>query len=358
MEGDQQGQRWTTWFLWKEGVQTAEIHRRLVAVCGECAPSRKTVYNWVDGWKSGRTSTAKGTSSGRKVTVTTPVNSSRVERLIQDNRCITFTELEAATGHARSTLYRIVHEHLKMGKVSARWVPKSLNAAQRQQRKDVSSDLLQRYSQDPEGFMSKLVTGDETWLHYHEPETKAQSMQWKHQGSPTPKKFRTQPSVGKRMATVFWDKDGIILIDWLEPGTTINSESYVTTLRSLRRAIQRKRPGKWAKGVLLQHDNARPHTSRATTTAINELGFQVLPHPPYSPDLAPSDYHLFGALKKPLRGHHFADFQELQDAVRTWVRQTPKKWFAEGIEKLPHRWRKCVVLNGDYVEKVDVSAEA
>ncbi|KAJ4450336.1 hypothetical protein ANN_01756 [Periplaneta americana] len=71
-----------------------------------------------------------------------------------------------------------------------------------------------------------------------------------------PKKFRIVPSVGKHMATDFWDDDGIILIDWLEPGTTINSTAYVVTLRSLCRAIQKKWPGKWAKSVLLQHDNA------------------------------------------------------------------------------------------------------
>ena len=63
------------------------------------------------------------------------------------------------------------------------------------------------------------------------------------------------------MATVFWDTRGIILIDWLEFHATINSEAYVVTLKRLRRAIQTKRPGKWAKGVLFQHDNAWPHTS-------------------------------------------------------------------------------------------------
>ncbi|KAJ4435642.1 hypothetical protein ANN_18258 [Periplaneta americana] len=141
------------------------------------APSRKTVYNWVNGWKRGCTSTEKGTSYGRKVTVTMPVNISRVEQHILENRCITFSELETATRLAGITVHHIVHEHLKMGKVSARWVPKSLTAAHRQQCKDVSSDLLQCHSQDPEGFMSKLVIGDETWLHYHEPETKAQSVQ-------------------------------------------------------------------------------------------------------------------------------------------------------------------------------------
>src|SRR5258705_3931331 len=112
----------------------------------------------------------------------------------------------------------------------------------------------------------------------------------------------------------------------LPSGATINGPRYVLTLRRLRRAIHQKRPGKWASGVLLQHDNARPHTSAYTMSNIASLGFQPTPHPPYSPDLAPSDYHLFGAMKKPLlKGKRFADQTALQQAVRTWRHNVPQQ---------------------------------
>ena len=62
----------------------------------------------------------------------------------------------------------------------------------------------------------------------------------------------------------------------------------------MREAIKRKRSGKLSRGVLLQHDNARPHVSKQTKEAIYRLGVECVPHPPYSPDLAPSDYWLFG----------------------------------------------------------------
>jgi histone-lysine N-methyltransferase SETMAR len=69
------------------------------------------------------------------------------------------------------------------------------------------------------------------------------------------------------------------------------------------------------KPMLLQHDNARPHTTAATSVAVASTGFELVPHPPYSPDLAPSAFWLFGALKKHLKGNCFACDKEVQAAT-------------------------------------------
>jgi hypothetical protein len=80
-------------------------------------------------------------------------------------------------------------------------------------------------SQDPDGLFARLVTGDESWFHYHTHEKKRQSMQWKHDGNPRPKKFRTASSAGKQTATVFWDKEGILMVELIPQGTTVNSQT-------------------------------------------------------------------------------------------------------------------------------------
>ena len=103
--------------------------------------------------------------------------------------------------------------------------------------------------------------------------------------------------------------------------------------------------------MLLLHDNARPHTANRTWAAIEKLGWTVLPHPPYSPDLAPSDFHLFGKLKESLRGNHYASIDDVRSAVNAWIKQTPKGFFEAGIYKLVLRWQKCIAGEGDYVEK-------
>ena len=119
--------------------------------------------------------------------------------------------------------------------------------------------------------------------------------------SPSKKKFKTLPSAGEVMCTVFWDRKGVILLDFLEPGQTIKSDSYIAMLTKLKAQISRVRPEKKTT-FLLQHDNARPHTSLKTVEHIVNLGWTVVPHSPYSPDLAPSDFHLFGLMKDRLPG--------------------------------------------------------
>ncbi|GFO33398.1 transposase [Plakobranchus ocellatus] len=123
-------------------------------------------------------------------------------------------------------------------------------------RKDMCTQLLERHNAEGEAFLQRILTGDESWVHHYDPECKAQSMEYRRKTSPRLRKFKTQ--------TVRRDKDST-----------------------------------------LQHDNARPHTSRQTQDALRQLEPTTLPHPAHSPDLAPSDYYLFPQLKKYLKDHHY-----------------------------------------------------
>ncbi|UYV69735.1 hypothetical protein LAZ67_7000528, partial [Cordylochernes scorpioides] len=100
--------------------------------------------------------------------------------------------------------------------------------------------------------------------------------------------------------------------------------------------------GKLSKGVLFLHDNARLHTSCKTVSTIIKLGFEVLEHPAYSPDLAPSDYFLFGLLKKELKGKRFDPDEDVQKVVQDFFHTLGKSAYKEGIYKLPERWRRCI----------------
>ena len=216
----------------------------------------------------------------------------------------------------------------------------------RQQRIESSQELLELYNANPEVFHTRLVTGDETWLHHWDPNTKKESMQWKRPGPPPPKKFRTQPSASKVMATVFWDSKGIILIDYKPAGTSVTGEYYANVIKQLRVAIKGKRRGKLAAGVLLLHDNAPVHKSRVAQAAIRECS-----HPPYSPDLAPSDYYLFRNLKSHLRGTRFREHDELKAATEAWFEDQIDDFYFKGIDCLKEKWVKCIEVTGDYIEK-------
>ena len=119
----------------------------------------------------------------------------------------------------------------------------------------------------------RLVTVDETWIHYDEPENKAQSHQWVGPGFSRPKKFKMQPSAGKEMATVFWDAKGVIMLDLLPKRSTITGVYYVNLLDQMRTTIHEKRRGKLSKVVWLQQDNARVHTCKIAMDAVERNGY-------------------------------------------------------------------------------------
>ena len=117
------------------------------------------------------------------------------------------------------------------------------------------------------------------------------------------------------------------------------------------KSVQNKRRGLQSRGVILLQDNARPHTASRTLAKIEDLGWKLLTHPPYSPDLAPSDFHLFGPLKESMKGIHFQTDEEVKAAVSNWLRTQSMEFYAKGIDNLISRWNECVAKEGDYVEK-------
>ena len=117
---------------------------------------------------------------------------------------------------------------------------------------------------------------DETGLYHYDPETKQRLMEWRHSGSTHPKKFRVEKSAGKVLALIFWDQDGILLIDYLPKGQTINSEYYSSLLVQLTGILKEKRRGKVTKWVLFLHDNVPAHRALATQKKLAYLGFLCL----------------------------------------------------------------------------------
>lgn len=338
-------------YLCLKKMSTKDIHSDLVEALGDSAPPYSTVARWAKEFKLGRTSTEDEHREGRPSTSSTEDNVKKVEDVVLADRRVTIRHVAEVTGISYGSVQRILVNELHMKKVSARWVPKMLNDEQKKKRVDISKANLEKFQADQEFFLSRFVTMDETWIHHFDPETKQQSMTWKRASSPTPKKFKVSSSAGKVMASVFWDAKGIIMVEYLEKGATITGSYYADQIRRLRKAIKEKRRGKLRAGVLFHQDNAPAHKAAVAMTAIQETGFELLEHPPYSPDLAPSDFYLFPRLKEHLRGTKFQDNSEVMTAVEAFWESQDKDFFSKGILGLEKRWTKCIDLLGDYVEK-------
>jgi len=111
-----------------------------------------------------------------------------------------------------------------------------------------------------------------------------------------------------------------------------------------------KRRRKVTKGVLFLQDIAPAHRALPTQKKLAYLGFHCLDYQPYSPDLAPSDYHLFPGLKKQLKFRHFSPVAEVKAAAETWLDGQLSEFFLSGLQKLEQRAKKCTELRGEYVE--------
>lgn len=338
-------------FFVLDGLTPQEIHPKLTKVYGDSAPSMSTVKKWAAEFKRGRTSLEDDPREGQPKTATTPETIEEVHDIVLDNRRVKVREIAETVGISEERVRNILHKELGMRKLCARWVPHLLNADQKQMRKRFSQQCLDRFKRDPTDFVRRFVTMDETWVHHYTPETKQQSKQWVKAGGPAPKKAKSIPSAGKVMASVFWDAKGILLIDYLEKGRTITGKYYSNLLDQLDAKIREKRPGLKKKKIIFHQDNAPVHKGALAMGKLRDLGYDLLGHPPYSPDLAPSDFHLFPNLKKFISGKRFASNKEVEGAVDGYFHSLPDSHFREGIQMLEKRWTKCVEVKGDYVEK-------
>ena len=145
------------------------------------------------------------------------------------------------------------------------------------------------------------------------------------------------------------------MLDFLAKKSTIKVAYYANLFDQLRTVICEKCRGKLSKGILLQQDNVRVHTCKIAMDAVERNRYKLIQYPAYSLDLAPSDYFLFPNLKKDICGRHFRSNKEVVAAVEEWVRDKDPSFFSSGLMALEHRWSKCIILEGNYVEKEEIN---
>jgi len=302
-------------FLWAKGIAPIEIHRETQTVYGSNVMTVQHVRKWCQKFSGCHVSVTDEQRSGCPSTSADLVPA--IEETVHANRRVLFKELEEQFNLSHGTIWDIVHDRSGYRKVCSRWVPQQPTKNHKKNHMGVSLTHLLHFNDHGEDFLEQIIIGDETWVHQYCPETKAQSMAWKYPGSPTFKKFKTSTSSGKLMVTVFWDMHGGLLLHFSPPNETVNSAAYQATLKKIKRAVQRKRPQMSDKRMLLLQDNAQPHTAHATVNLLERWGWEILEHPPYSPDLAPSDFHLFPNVKKHLHAKRFKSHDYIKHEVQT-----------------------------------------
>jgi len=161
--------------------------------------------------------------------------------------------------------------------------------------------------------MSSVITGDECWVYACDPETKQMSSQWNTASSLRRKKARQVKSNVKTMLMAFFDINGLVHHKYVSREQTVYKKFYKTALQRLRDAVRRHRPEKWRFGNwILLHDNAPAQRAVTTNEFLAKHNIPSLPHPPYSPDLAPCNFFLSPQLKKTMKDRRFGYVEEIQ----------------------------------------------
>ena len=175
------------------------------------APKKTCVYKWIERFQDDREAVEDDEGRGRPTTSKNNEKIDFVRNLVKEDGRLTVYQIAETVGISVGLAHSILHYDLCLSKLSARWVPKALRPNQFNHRSKLSTAILLKIS-----FFDRIITGDKTWVYQYDPETKQQSKQWLSCGSSGPIKFKSERSVKKVMVTVFWDSEGVVLVDFLE----------------------------------------------------------------------------------------------------------------------------------------------
>ena len=211
--------------------------------------NRASVFEWHKRFKEGRESVRDDERCGRSKEVRTPELIGQIKTLMDKNRRMSIETISAQFDVSVGTVHTIIHEELKMRKICTKFVPRVLGEDQKERRCHDSWEMVELVNSDPT-VHDALVTCDESWIYCYDLETKRQSSQWKHAGSPRPKAARQSKSTHKLLMIFFLHSTGMIYIHWVPTGQTVNKEYYVEALREFRKRFRQKRPtlfksGQW-----------------------------------------------------------------------------------------------------------------
>ena len=320
----------------------AESHCILVGVYGEHALAKRTCQKWFARFKSGDSGLEDEERSGQPK----KFEEEELEALLDEDCFQTQEELAESLGVTQVA----ISKRLKAAGYSqkqGKWVPHELKTRDVERRFCKSEMLLERYKK--KSFLHRIVTGDGKWIHYDNPKRKKSYVK---PGQRAKSMAKTNIHGAKVMLCTWWDHKGVLYYELLQPGETINGERYRTQLIRLKRAIAEKRP-EYAtshEAIIFHHDNARPHVAIPVKNYLEISVGEVLPRPPYSPDLAPSDYHLFRSMQNALTGIRFTSEQGIKNWFDSFLADKPAQFSWDGIHKLPEKWEKVIASDGQYFE--------
>ena len=318
---------------------------------GPSSASYDTVRRWKKKFESGVESIKNAPKSGRPKSASPKEFVSKIKEIIEGDARFTVRNIARKVGISLSTVHLILKKHLKVRKISARWVPHLLTDEQKRQLVKVAKKLLQMFPKCDKKQFANVVTGVETWVHYFEPVRKVSNKIWAIKHNKRPIIAKRSLSTKKILYAIFFSGEGVAIKVPVKKGKSITGKYYKdVVLKKLKKYYQKRRPATY-KYVRLLNDSAPAHTSAIVTAFLKKEKVTVLPLPPYSPDLGPCDFFLFPKLKAFLAGRKYQSRQALGSAIHQYLITVPKSAYRDAFKKKGiHRLKLCTSSHGEYFE--------
>lgn len=327
-------------YEYDQGTKAKEASRKILKIYPHEGLSVSQCKKWFRKFNDGNRSLEDLPRIGRP----SVVDVDKLKRLIDENPKQSTEDLATILDCHQETIRIHLHEIGKSYR-AGRWEPYALSDKQKSLRVTICNANLLRHDRDP--FWKRIVASDEKWVQYTNPD---HGKQWLSAGQHPIATSKPGLFPKKVLLSVWWDCLGVIYWELLKYGETIDSEHYCKQLDSLHCAIKTIRPSLVSrKGVILQHDNARPHASKMTQQKLRELSYEVLSHPPYSPDIAATDYHLFRSMAHFLKGKNYENLDDIKNDLQSFFDQKTSEFYSDGIHSLVDRWQRVVDTGGEYL---------
>lgn len=354
-------------FYYRKGKKSTYTTNKICSVYGKDAISKRTVRKWFCRFKQGKFCLEDNERSGRPSTI----DDEQLITLLYYNSKYSLDELSLLLDIRQNT----IREHLvKNGYVNVldSWVLKNLNKSTSFERKSICEVLFQRQQMKP--FLHRLIVGGKKWILFDntrkrkiKKKKKLKNVKIKQDGGEnSDSNLRSDCKSKKALLSIWWDCKGLIYYELTE-NEQLTSERYCEQLKIIKCLLEQKRPelmqtnsepneqtnkatGGSSIKCIYHHNNARPHIAEQTKQKLAEFDWEILPHPPSSPDMSPNDNYLFRSLQMSLNNETFASLEEIRKHLDTFFATKNSNFWSDGIMNLTSLWKQIIERNGAYLK--------
>lgn len=323
-----------------KGNSAAAATKSILKNVGVKSVNRRTSQKWFRRFRDGNFKLDDIKRSGQQ----REMDIEALTALIEAEPNLTAQELSIRLNKSCSTILQYLHQMGKMSKYG-KWIPKELSELNLSQRLNVCISLLSRYELKP--FLNRIITSDIKWIIYG---NRNKQMKLKNIEDAVNNNVNTVEK--KCMISIWWDERGIIYYELLKPYVNITPKLYDEQILTLYECLKKKRLELIENNkcnFILQNDNTNLDILKIIQNRIKLYNWELLPHPPFSPDLIPSNYHLIKHIQNYLNDQILDNEIDVKYAIDKFISLKSEEFYLNGINKLPNLWIDVINNNGKYI---------